>query len=119
MYLLIRVTKPSGISIRIQKNKATQYWTPDNTSQSGRYFRKRGDQTGAMLDINGQEPKQSVNFIGPLNGDVTSGFYLYPLYPGVPDTGNVAQGAKDDPRFKLNFIMDGPVRLWKTTPYAD
>ena len=101
------------------KNKATQYWTPDNTSQSGRYFRKRGDQTGAMLDINGQEPKQSVNFIGPLNGDVTSGFYLYPLYPGVPDTGNVAQGAKDDPRFKLNFIMDGPVRLWKTTPYAD
>lgn len=101
------------------KNKATQYWTPDDTSIGGRYNVKRGTNNGAMLDINGKEPKQSVNFIGPLNGNITSGFYQYPLYTNVPTTGNVAQGAKDDPRFKLNFIMDGPVRLWKTTPYAD
>ena len=98
---------------------ATQYWTPDDTSIGGRYNVKRGTKNGAMLDINDKEPKQSVNFMGPLNGDVTSGFFLYPLYKNVPTTGNVAQGAKDDPRFKLNFIMDGPVRLWKTTPYAD
>ncbi len=101
------------------KNKATQYWTPDDTSIDGRYNIKRGTRNGAMLDINNNEPKQSVNFIGPLNGNITSGFYQYPLYTNVPTTGNVAQGAKDDPRFKLNFIMDGPVRLWKTTPYAD
>ena len=101
------------------KNKATQYWTPDDTSIGGRYNVKRGTKNGAMLDINDKEPKQSVNFMGPLNGDVTSGFFLYPLYKNVPTTGNVAQGAKDDSRFKLNFIMDGPVRLWKTTPYAD
>ena len=101
------------------KKKATQYWTPDDTSIGGRYNVKRGTKNGAMLDINGKEPKQSVNFIGPLNGNITSGFYQYPLYTNVPTTGNVAQGAKDDPRFKLNFIMDGPVRLWKTTPYAD
>lgn len=101
------------------KNKATQYWTPDDTSIGGRYNVKRGTNNGAMLDINGKEPKQSVNFIGPLNGNITSGFYQYPLYTNVPTTGNVAQGAKDDWRFKLNFIMDGPVRLWKTIPYAD
>lgn len=101
------------------KKKATQYWTPDDTSIGGRYNVKRGTENGAMLDINGKEPKQSVNFIGPLNGNITSGFYQYPLYTNVPTTGNVAQGAKDDPRFKLNFIMDGPVRLWKITPYAD
>ncbi len=101
------------------KKKATQYWTPDDTSIDGRYNIKRGTRNGAMLDINDKEPKQSVNFIGPLNGNITSGFYQYPLYTNVPTTGNVAQGAKDDPRFKLNFIMDGPVRLWKTIPYAD
>lgn len=101
------------------KNKATQYWTPDDTSIGGRYNVKRGTGKGAMLDINDKEPKQSVNFIGPLNGNITSGFYQYPLYTNVPTTGNVAQGAKDDSRFKLNFIMDGPVRLWKTIPYAD
>lgn len=101
------------------KNKATQYWTPDDTSQGGRFATKRGDKTGAMLDINNKEPKLSVNFMGPLNGDVTSGFFLYPLYTNVPTTGNVAQGAKDDSRFKLNFIMDGPIRLWKKTPYAN
>lgn len=101
------------------KNKATQYWTPDDTSIGGRYNVKRGTNNGAMLDINGKEPKQSVNFIGPLNGNITSGFYQYPLYTNVPTTGNVAQGAKDDWRFKLNFIMDGPIRLWKTIPYAD
>ena len=72
-----------------------------------------------MLDINDKEPKQSVNFIGPLNGDVASGFYLYPLYPNVPKTGDQLGGAQSDPRFQLNFKMDGPVRLWRTTPYAD
>lgn len=99
--------------------KATQYWTPDDTSVDGRYNTKRGSRIGAMLDINDKEPKQSVNFIGPLNGDVVSGFYLYPLYPNVPKTGDQLGGAQSDPRFQLNFKMDGPVRLWRTTPYAD
>ena len=99
--------------------KATQYWTPNNTTDNGRYTPQNSDATGAMLGLGGVRPKQAVAFMGSQAGDKTCGFFQHYLYVNVPVTGNVAQGAKDDPRFKINFIMSGPVRLWKTTPYAD
>ena len=99
--------------------KGTQYWTPDNTTDNGRYTPQNSDRTGAMLGLGGVRPKQAVAFMGSQGGDQTCGFFQHYLYINVPTTGNVAQGAKDDPRFKLNFIMSAPVRLWKTTPYAD
>ena len=99
--------------------KGTQYWTPDNTTDNGRYNPQGSTKTGAMLGLNTVRPKQAVAFIGSQGGDETCGFFQHYLYVNVPVTGDVAQGAKDDPRFKINFIMSGPVRLWKTTPYAD
>ena len=99
--------------------KGTQYWTPDNTTDNGRYTPQNSDRTGAMLGLGGVRPKQAVAFMGSLGGDETCGFFQHYLYINVPTTGNVAQGAKDDPRFKINFIMSAPVRLWKTSPYAD
>ena len=99
--------------------KGTQYWTPDNTTNTGRYTPQNSDRTGAMLGLGGVRPKQAVAFMGSQGGDQTCGFFQHYLYINVPTTGNVAQGAKDDPRFKLNFIMSAPVRLWKITPYAD
>ena len=99
--------------------KGTQYWTPDNTTSTGRYTPQNSDGTGAMLGLEGVLPKQAVAFIGSQGGNETCGFFQHYLYVNVPTTGNVAQGAKDDPRFKINFIMSAPVRLWKTTPYAD
>ena len=99
--------------------KGTQYWTPDNITDNGRYTPQNSDRTGAMLGLGGVRPKQAVAFMGSQGGDQTCGFFQHYLYINVPTTGNVAQGAKDDPRFKLNFIMSAPVRLWKITPYAD
>ena len=99
--------------------KGTQYWTPDNTTDNGRYTPQNSDRTGAMLGLGGVRPKQAVAFMGSQGGDQTCGFFQHYLYINVPTTGNVAQGAKDDPRFKLNFIMSAPIRLWKITPYAD
>ena len=99
--------------------KGTQYWTPDNTTDNGRYTPQNSDRTGAMLGLRGVRPKQAVAFMGSLGGDETCGFFQHYLYINVPTTGNVAQGAKDDLRFKINFIMSAPVRLWKTSPYAD
>ena len=99
--------------------KGTQYWTPDNTTNTGRYTPQGSTKTGAMLGVDNVLPKQAVAFMGSQGGNETCGFFQHYLYINVPTTGNVAQGAKDDPRFKINFIMSAPVRLWKTTPYAD
>ena len=99
--------------------KCTQYWTPDNTTTTGRYTPQNSDGTGAMLGLGGVRPKQAVAFMGSQGGNETCGFFQHYLYVNVPVNGDVAQGAKDDPRFKLNFIMSAPVRLWRTSPYAN
>ena len=97
--------------------KCTQYWTPDNTTTTGRYTPQGSGRTGAMLGLGGVLPKQAVAFMGSQGGDETCGFFQHYLYVNVPTNGDVAQGAKDDPRFKLNFKMSAPVRLWRTSPY--
>ena len=96
--------------------KMTQYWTPDNTTTAGRYTPQNSDGTGAMLGLGGVRPKQAVAFIGSQGGDEVCGFFQHYLYVNVPVNGDQNN---TDPRYKKNFIMSAPVRLWKTTPYAD
>ena len=97
--------------------KMTQYWTPDNTSANGRYTPQGPTHRGSMLGIDGVLPKQSVAFVGANGGGETGGFFQHYLYVNVPMNGDADN---TDSRYKKNFIMSGPVRLWrKTTPYAD
>ena len=96
--------------------KMTQYWTPDNTTANGIYTPKGSNSKGAMLGLGGVLPKQSVTFVGSNGGDETGGFFQHYLYVNVPVNGDHDNA---DPRYKKNFIMSAPVRLWKTTPYAD
>ena len=96
--------------------KMTQYWTPDNTTTNGIYTPKGSNSKGAMLGLGGVLPKQSVTFVGSNGGDETGGFFQHYLYVNVPVNGDHDNA---DPRYKKNFIMSAPVRLWKTTPYAD
>ena len=96
--------------------KMTQYWTPDNTTNTGRYTPQNSDGTGAMLGLGGVLPKQAVAFIGSQGGNETCGFFKHYLYVNVPVNGDRDNA---DSRYKKNFIMSAPVRLWKTIPYAD
>ena len=96
--------------------KMTQYWTPDNTTTNGIYTPKGSTGKGAMLGLGGVLPKQAVTFIGSQGGDETSGFFQHYLYVNVPVNGDQDNA---DSRYKKNFIMSAPVRLWKTIPYAD
>ena len=100
--------------------KGTQYWTPDNTTDNGRYTPQNSNGMGAMLGLNTVRPKQAVAFIGSQGGNETCGFFQHYLYVNVPVNGDRTDGgAMGDTRYKVNFIMSAPVRLWKTTPYAD
>ena len=100
--------------------KGTQYWTPDNTTTTGRYTPQNSNGTGAMLGLGGVLPKQAVAFMGSQAGNETCGFFQHYLYVNVPVNGDRTDGgAMGDSRYKVNFIMSAPVRLWKTTPYAD
>ena len=100
--------------------KGTQYWTPDNTTNTGRYTPQGSGRTGAMLGLGGVLPKQAVAFMGSQGGDETCGFFQHYLYVNVPATGDRTDGgAMGYSRYKVNFYMSAPVRLWKTTPYAD
>ena len=96
--------------------KMTQYWTPDNTAADGLYTPKGPNRKGAMLGLDGVLPKQSVTFVGSNGGGETGGFFQHYLYVNVPTNGDRDNA---DSRYKKNFIMSAPVRLWKATPYAD
>ena len=98
------------------KGKMTQYWTPDNTAVDGRYNPKGPNRKGAMLGNDDVLPKQAVVFVGANGGNETSGFYQHYLFINVPTNG---ERPNADPRYKINFIMSGPVRLWRTKAYAD
>ncbi|MBF1468456.1 MAG: hypothetical protein HXN65_03535, partial [Prevotella pallens] len=51
--------------------------------------------------------------------DDISGFFNCYLYTRTPLNQNEKKPYVTDPRFVENLIMKAPVRLWKTTPYAD
>ena len=98
--------------------KCAQYWTPDDAPVGGRYATK-SPSGGAMQDNAHQAPKLSVTFRYSVVADDVSGFFNCYLYTRTPLNQNEKKPYVHDSRFVENLIMKAPVRLWKTTPYAD
>ena len=98
--------------------KCAQYWTPDDAPIGGRYA-TQSPSGGAMQDNAHQAPKLSVTFRYSVVADDISGFFNCYLYTRTPLNQNEKKPYVTDPRFVENLIMKAPVRLWKTTPYAD
>ena len=98
--------------------KCAQYWTPDDAPVGGRYA-TQSPSGGAMQDNAHQAPKLSVTFRYSVVADDVSGFFNCYLYTRTPLNQNEKKSYVNDSRFVVNLIMKAPVRLWKTTPYAD
>lgn len=98
--------------------KCAQYWTPDDAPVGGRYA-TQSPSGGAMQDNAHQAPKLSVTFRYSVVADDVSGFFNCYLYTRTPLNQNEKKPYVNDSRFVENLIMKAPVRLWKTTPYAD
>ena len=98
--------------------KCAQYWTPDDAPVGGRYA-TQAPGGGAMQDNAHQAPKLSVTFRYSVVADDVSGFFNCYLYTRTPLNQNEKKSYVHDTRFVENLIMKAPVRLWKTTPYAD
>ena len=98
--------------------KCAQYWTPDDAPVGGRYA-TQSPGGGAMQDNAHQAPKLSVTFRYSVVADDVSGFFNCYLYTRTPLNQNEKKSYVNDSRFVVNLIMKAPVRLWKTTPYAD
>ena len=98
--------------------KCAQYWTPDDAPVGGRYAIKAPG-GGAMQDNAHQAPKLSVTFRYSVVADDISGFFNCYLYTRTPLDQNEKKSYVHDSRFVEGLIMKAPVRLWKTTPYAD
>lgn len=98
--------------------KCAQYWTPDDAPVGGRYAIK-APSGGAMQDNAHQAPKLSVTFRYSVVADDISGFFNCYLYTRTPLDQDHKKSYVNDSRFVEGLIMKAPVRLWKTTPYAD
>ena len=98
--------------------KCAQYWTPDDAPVGGRYA-TQAPSGGAMQDNAHQAPKLSVTFRYSVVADDVSGFFNCYLYTRTPLEQDHKKSYVNDPRFVEGLIMKAPVRLWKTTPYAD
>ena len=98
--------------------KCAQYWTPDDAPVGGRYA-TQAPSGGAMQDNAHQAPKLSVTFRYSVVADDVSGFFNCYLYTRTPLNQNEKKSYVNDTRFVEGLIMKAPVRLWKTTPYAD
>ena len=98
--------------------KCAQYWTPDDAPVGGRYA-TQSPSGGAMQDNAHQAPKLSATFRYSVVADDISGFFNCYLYTRTPLNQNEKKPYVNDSRFVEGLIMKAPVRLWKTTPYAD
>ena len=98
--------------------KCAQYWTPDDAPVGGRYA-TQAPSGGAMQDNAHQAPKLSATFRYSVVADDISGFFNCYLYTRTPLDQNEKKSYVHDSRFVEGLIMKAPVRLWKTTPYAD
>ena len=98
--------------------KCAQYWTPDDAPVGGRYA-TQAPSGGAMQDNAHQAPKLSVTFRYSVVADDISGFFNCYLYTRTPLDQDHKKSYVNDSRFVEGLIMKAPVRLWKTTPYAD
>ena len=98
--------------------KCAQYWTPDDAPVGGRYA-TQSPSGGAMQDNAHKAPKLSATFRYSVVADDISGFFNCYLYTRTPLNQNEKKSYVNDSRFVEGLIMKAPVRLWKTTPYAD
>ena len=98
--------------------KCAQYWTPDDAPVGGRYA-TQSPSGGAMQDNDHKAPKLSATFRYSVVADDISGFFNCYLYTRTPLNQNEKKSYVNDTRFVEGLIMKAPVRLWKTTPYAD
>ena len=98
--------------------KCAQYWTPDDAPVGGRYA-TQSPSGGAMQDNDHKAPKLSATFRYSVVADDISGFFNCYLYTRTPLNQNEKKPYVNDSRFVEGLIMKAPVRLWKTTPYAD
>lgn len=98
--------------------KCAQYWTPDDAPVGGRYA-TQAPGGGAMQDNAHQAPKLSATFRYSVVADDISGFFNCYLYTRTPLNQDHKKSYVNDSRFVEGLIMKAPVRLWKTTPYAD
>lgn len=98
--------------------KCAQYWTPDDAPVGGRYA-TQAPGGGAMQDNAHQAPKLSATFRYSVVADDISGFFNCYLYTRTPLNQDHKKSYVNDTRFVEGLIMKAPVRLWKTTPYAD
>ena len=98
--------------------KCAQYWTPDDAPVGGRYA-TQSPSGGAMQDNAHQAPKLSATFRYSVVADDIRGFFNCYLYTRTPLDQNEKKSYVHDSRFVEGLIMKAPVRLWKTTPYAD
>ena len=98
--------------------KCAQYWTPDDAPVGGRYA-TQAPSGGAMQDNAHQAPKLSVTFRYSVVADDISGFFNCYLYTRTPLDQDHKKSYVNDSRVVEGLIMKAPVRLWKTTPYAD
>lgn len=99
--------------------KCAQYWTPDDAPVGGRFANQGPNGKGAMQDVAQKPSKLSVTFRYSVVADDVSGFFNCLLFTRTPSDQNQKKPYVTDPRFVENLIMKAPVRLWKTTPYAD
>lgn len=99
--------------------KCAQYWTPDDAPNGGRFANQGPEGVGAMRDVAQQPSKLSVTFRYSVVADDVSGFFNCLLFTRTPSDQNQKKPYVNDPRFVEGLIMKAPVRLWKTTPYAD
>ena len=101
---------------------SAQYWTPDDALPTGRYaMRNPATHNGYILDREKNPPKQAVGFRMPGLSSDTSSFFYY-LFRGVSGSQHISKDDITDAgggEYIQNLIMAAPVRLWKTTPYAD
>ena len=98
--------------------KCAQYWTPDDAPVGGRYA-TQSPSGGAMQDNAHKAPKLSATFRYSVVADDISGFFNCYLYTRTPLDQDHKKSYVNDSRFVEGLIMKAPVRLWKTTPYAD
>ena len=99
--------------------KCAQYWTPDDAPAGGRFANQGPSGVGAMRDVAQKPSKLSVTFRYSVVADDISGFYNCLLFTRTPSDQDHKKPYVNDSRFVEGLIMKAPVRLWKTTPYAD
>ena len=107
---------------------SAQYWTPTPASTTGRYAMGDPNITTHTESYNtdgaGAPPMQAVGFRMPVKSADLGSFFYY-LFKGLPKNHHrdASKVHDDKGNLKTNYeqglIMKAPVRLWKTTPYAD